>query len=353
MHALNPSPFHRQARPGHRRQRGAALLMAMVIVTLVTTVASSMVWQQWRAVQVESAERALTQSHWILQGALDWARLILREDGRSSNEKVDHLGEPWAVELAEARLSSFLAADQNNNAADEGPEAFMSGKISDVTARYNLRNLIDDTKGDVDPDQLAVLRRLCEYASLSPALADGIAQALRKSLLAKASADQPEALSKLGGTEAVAAAPLMPQTVDQLVWLGLDAGSVARLKPYVMLLPEVSPININTASREVISAVMPGVDLGRADRIVQTRARTPFKSTADLKDILGVGINIPADNVVTVSSSYFEVFGRLRLEDRIITQNYILQRTGNDELTVLFENRVSGVEALPVTQGRP
>jgi len=317
--------------------------MAMVIVTLVTTVAASMVWQQWRAVQVESAERALTQSHWILQGALDWARLILREDGKSSNEKVDHLGEPWAVELAEARLSSFLAVDQNNNAADDGPEAFMSGKITDVTARYNLRNLIDDTKGEVDPTQLAVLRRLCEYAALSPALADGIAQALLKSLLAKAA----------GGNDAVAAAPLMPQTVDQLVWLGLDAGSVARLKPYVVLLPEASPININTASREVISAVMPGVDLGRADRIVQTRARTPYKTTADLKDILGVGIDIPGDNVVTVSSSYFEVFGRLRLEDRVITQNYILQRTGNDELTILFENRVSGIEALPNAQGRP
>jgi general secretion pathway protein K len=350
---MQPPAFLVRRRPLRRAQRGAALLMAMVIVTLVTTVAASMVWQQWRAVQVESAERALTQSHWILQGALDWARLILREDGKSSNDKVDHLGEPWAVELAEARLSSFLAADQNNNAADEGPEAFMSGKITDVTARYNLRNLIDNTKGEIDPTQLAVLRRLCEYASLSPALADGIAQALLKALLAQAAGDQPEVLNKLGGSEAVAAAPLMPQTVDQLVWLGLDAGSVARLKPYVVLLPDASPININTASREVISAVITGLDLGRADRIVQTRARTPYKTTTDLKDILGAGIEVPNEAAVAVSSSYFEVFGRLRLEDRVITQNYILQRTGNDELTILFENRVSGIEALPTAQGRP
>ncbi len=63
-----------------RAQRGAALLMAMIIVTLVVTLAGAMVWQQWRAVQVEAAERARTQSAWILTGALDWARLILRED---------------------------------------------------------------------------------------------------------------------------------------------------------------------------------------------------------------------------------------------------------------------------------
>lgn len=332
-----------------RRQRGAALLMAMVIVTLVTTVAASMVWQQWRAVQVESAERALTQSHWILRGALDWARLILREDARSGGDKVDHLGEPWAVELAEARLSSFLSVDQNNT--DDGPEAFLSGKVVDVTARYNLRNLLDDATAEVDPVQLEILRRVCEYAALSPALADGVAMTLRRALLAKAARTEPEALKKLGGDDALAAAPLMPQTVDQLVWLGLDAGTVARLKPYVVLLPEKSPININTASREVISAVMAGVDLGRADRIVQRRQRAPYKNTDELRDILGVGITIPGADLVDVQSSYFEIFGRLRLEDRVISQSYLLQRSGNDEMVVLFENRVSGVEALPSPSG--
>ena len=95
------------------QQAGAALLTAMIIVTLVATLAASMVWQQWRAVQVEAAERARTQSAWILAGALDWARLILREDARSGG--ADHLGEPWAVPLAEARLSTFLAADRQQH----------------------------------------------------------------------------------------------------------------------------------------------------------------------------------------------------------------------------------------------
>ena len=65
-------------------QQGAALLLAMVIVALVATVTAGMVWQQTRAVQVEEAERARAQAGWILSGALDWARLILREDLRLS-----------------------------------------------------------------------------------------------------------------------------------------------------------------------------------------------------------------------------------------------------------------------------
>ena len=63
-------------RPPHA-ERGAALLTAMIIVTLVASLAAAMVWRQYRAVQIEAAERARAQSAWILQGALDWARLIL------------------------------------------------------------------------------------------------------------------------------------------------------------------------------------------------------------------------------------------------------------------------------------
>jgi len=65
------------------RARGAALLAAMLTVTLVATFAAAAMWQQWRAVEVETAERGRVQSAWILIGALDWSRLILREDGRS------------------------------------------------------------------------------------------------------------------------------------------------------------------------------------------------------------------------------------------------------------------------------
>jgi general secretion pathway protein K len=323
----------------HRR-RGAALLMAMVIVTLVTTVAASMVWQQWRAVQVEAAERSLTQSQWILKGALDWGRLILREDAK--NGGADHLGEPWAVELAEARLSSFLSADKDNT--DDGPEAFLSGKISDVTARYNLRNLIN-ADGDVDPQELAVLRRLCEYATLAPSMADGIAQALRRAMLATVADESPQALEKLGGADAVNAAPLLPQTLDQMVWLGLDAGTVSRLRPYVTILPEASTVNLNTASREVLAAVIEGLDLSRADRLVQQRARKPFNDLSEVRDVAGQNIKLE-DAKVSVKSDYFEVAGRLRLEDRVISQSYVIQRNGAD-VTVLFENRVSGVEMLP------
>ena len=65
--------------------RGAALLAAMLTVSLVAMLATGAVWQQWRTVEVESTERQHAQAQWLLLGALDWARVILREDIRSGN----------------------------------------------------------------------------------------------------------------------------------------------------------------------------------------------------------------------------------------------------------------------------
>ena len=201
-----------------RRQRGAALLTAMIIVTLVVTLASSMVWQQWRAVQVEQAERARTQAAWILSGALDFARLILKEDLKSGRPTA--LTEPWATPLAEARLSTFLAADASST-ADDGPEAFLSGSISDAQARYNLTNLVT-ADGKIDPEEFATLERLCLAMGMDGAVAQRIASGMR------------DATTLAGDPNANA--PLLPQSVAQLSWLGIDAASIAVLETGVVVL---------------------------------------------------------------------------------------------------------------------
>lgn len=296
------------------RQRGAALLTAMVIVTVVATLASAMVWQQWRAVRVEAAERARMQAAWILAGALDWARLILREDGR--NGGADHLGEPWAVPLAEARLSTFLASDKDNT--EDAPDAFLSGAIGDAQARYNLRNLYDPANGKVVPAELTVLTRLCETAGVSADVADRLAAALGAASLGNSGAS------------------LMPQAVSQLVWLGLDADTVHRLAPYVVLLPARTPVNLNTAAREVIAASIAGLALGDAERLVQVRQRTPFKTLDEARKQLPEAL-VLSEGQVAVSSRFFEVSGRLRMDERILQERSLVERRNAEVVTIRRE----------------
>jgi len=304
-----------------RRQRGAALLTAMIIVTVVATLASGMVWQQWRALQVEAAERAQTQSQWVLQGALDWTRMILREDAREGG--ADHLGEPWAAPLAEARLSTFLAADRSM--AEDAPDAFLSGRIEDAQARYNLRNLIQ--QGKVSRQELQTLERLCGFLGLNGDVAPRLADALRRATPGSATEAPPDT----GATAAVL--PLMPTSVEDLGWLGLDAATVQRLKPYVVLLPRETPVNLNTAPKEVIAAVLPGVDLASAERLVQSRLREHLKSPADAKAVLGERALTDARRG-SVNTSYFIVYGALRLDQVTVAQRSLLERNGRDVRTL-------------------
>ena len=311
-------------RRGPQRQRGAALLTAMIIVTLVATLATSMIWQQWRAVQVESAERARAQAAWILSGALDFARLILKETVGPT--KPTALTDPWATPLAEARLSTFLAADKSN--VDDGLEAFLSGNINDAQAKYNLTNLLSG--GKVDPLQLATLERLCQTVGIETGVALRIANGLR------------DATASPTGAGMSAAAPLQPRTIAQLSWLGVDNASLQALQPYVVLLPTIAPVNVNTASREVLAAAIKGLDLASAERLVQLRQRTPFK---DLSTFTAqVTALTPLTAKLDVRSSYFEVRGRLRLVDRVLVERSLVFRRPSGQVDVLQRERISSLE---------
>ena len=233
----------------------------MSLLVLVTTLAAGMVWQQYRAIQVEAAERARTQSAWILNGALDWARLILREDARSGGP--DRLSEPWATPLAEARLSTFLAADKDNN-ADGGPDAFLSGAITDAQSRYNLRNLIDADNKIVESEFLT-LQQLCEAANAPPTPRMRIAEGLR-------------AAWATGETQADAA-PIAPRTVAQLAWLGVDPAALERLETFIVLLPVRDPGQPQHGRRRGDRRGEPGVwTPAPRRRSCRRAARSPFKS---------------------------------------------------------------------------
>lgn len=297
-------------------QKGAALLAAMLTVTLVASFSAAALWQQWQAIEVESAERTRIQAAWVLLGALDWSRLILLEDTRGSS--ADHLAEPWAVPLQEARLSTFLAAQGNVSQVDDASvdttQAFLSGQITDMQSRLNLRNLLGDNVQSQRTQRQ--LTRLFERLDLpEPELA------LLLSALPRAYAAQtPDA-------------PLLPTTVEQLSWLGLSTSTVQRLSAHVTLLPIATPVNLNTASAEVLWAAIDGLDFASAQRLVQVRQSQYFRSIDDVRKALGHSSSAsgpPLDSsIANVSSDFFEVRGQLRLDHITVQERSLVQRRFN------------------------
>lgn len=315
-----------------RNQSGAALLAAMLTVMLVATFAAAALWQQWRASEVEGAERARVQAAWVLIGALDWSRLILSEDGRAGGP--DHLGEPWAVPLEEARLTSFLSAEKNVASDNlEGlPDAFLSGRIVDAQSKLNVLSLVDG--GKPVPASVATFTRLFNLLGLPLSELNRMTAGLAGALASDSGADG-------------SGAPLMPQEVSQLVWLSLSPSTAAALEPYVTILPVRTTLNINTASAEAISASMESLSIADARQLVERRTRAFFKDLAAANAALpsgGAPFNAAQHGVGT---QFFEVYGKLRLDRTWVEEHSLLQRNGVT-VTTVWRTRGAGATNSPV-----
>ena len=114
---------------------------------------------------------------------------------------------------------------------------------------------------------------------------------------------------------------------------------VQRLADYVDLLPAATPVNLNTASREVLAAVLDGVDAGSAERLVQARQRQPFKTVEEART--HIKSEEPLDTRrVDIASRFFVISGRLRLEDRVLEERALVERRGQ-QVVQLTRTRVS------------
>ena len=308
------------------QQRGAALLAAMLTVALVATFAAGALWQQWKSTEVEGAERQRTQARWLLTGALDWARVILREDARSgdANAPTDHLAEPWAVPLQEARLSAFLAAlpdgtgetgNASNAINDEklAQQVLLSGQVNDLQGRLNVNNLLQGDK--LDGKTVLAFERLFDALGVPQAQLSLLTQGMQTA-------------QKQNGN-----APLMPQRMGQLSWFGLSPQALHTLKPHMTVLPTRTLVNLNTASVQVLHASVPGLSLPDAQRLVQQRDRQHWASLDAFQKALGRPISL--SDTHGVSTQYFEVLGRLRMPQTTLQERSLVKREGQD-LKVLW-----------------
>lgn len=289
-------------------QQGAALLLAMVTVTLVATVAATAIQRQWSRIEVEQAQRSQVQAQWLLRAAMDWSRLLLRQDAQSSGSE-DHLAEPWAIPLQETQLSAFIQAQAGVTDADassDAGQAYLSGWMQDQQAKLNLVHALASTESGAENQSVA---RLFEQLGLPRSeyvlLQEGMRQAM--------STDS-----------AHVHRPLMPQRVQDLAWLSLSAATIEQLAPYVTLQVAVTKINLNTASAQVIAAAHPHMNASQAQALVQARNQQHFKKLADAQKVLD-DLQL-SEQTYTVKSDHFMASGQVRMDGFVLAMQAELER---------------------------
>ena len=357
-----------------KKQRGAAILLAMLIVVLVATAAAGTLWRQAQVMEVEAAERDRAQAVWVLNGLLDWARIIVREDdkpsGSNSNPKrVDYLDEPWSKELKASSLSAFLALDKNDSGGRDTADlaqAFFSGRIEDQNSKFNLPDLLADDLNGFEPHYEAVFNRLCSILSIPEAERDYFKAAyLRaaRAMAGKSAADLPAGMAQMlsraprseSSTSETVYKPedaLFPVQLEQLPWLGASSNTVDALRPYlVSFLPSSierprtrQKININTADAVMLKAAIDGCDDNCAQQIRQMSLSSAIKGFADadalfsqaaFKSLRERNANAPIDG----KSQLFKVMGKLQLDKLIVEEIAIIWRPDAGDAMVYQRER--------------
>ncbi|KND61469.1 General secretion pathway protein K [Candidatus Burkholderia verschuerenii] len=365
----------RASRPG--KQRGVAIISALLVVAMSAILVSGMLWRQQVQVRRIENQRLLAQAQWISRSALDWTRLILRSEADSS-PTVTYLGGVWDVPIAKTRLSDFLG-QIGEVRAQEDQSTYLSGSIEDAQAKFNLRNLVSTpTPGvlTINVAQIQAFQRLLAELGLNGSLAKTVALQMRAGLARSATRFQTQQSSTTASTENSAqatiqalaqggaagggnfsddpglkdadsnapVAPLQMIGVNSLLDVnGFTPETVAKLRPFVTILPTTSAINMNTASAEVIAAVVPGINLAQAQAFVARRATVFFHDVGNVQLALnGAGVKTATSvdpDEMDVTTKYFFVHGNVEHERAQLQRTTLVYRDPNTHTTRIVYSR--------------
>ena len=268
-----------------QRSRGVALLTVMLVVALATTTAVAMASRQ--QLDIRRTENTLYQGQALmyLYGVETWSQQFLAEDRR--NNEIDHNGEDWAVRLPPLPI--------------EGGQ--VQGFIEDLQGRFNLNSLNQpDDSGKLARERFErLLKQLELNTEIMSTIQDWLDADIDPRFPAGAEDDY-----YLGQDPAYRTANQNMLSPSELLLLkDLDKEIYEKLSPHVNALPEATPININTASLEVLMSLTDDMSKADIEGLIKKREDNAYESVeAFLAEEVFAGKNV-SDEGLSVNSDYF------------------------------------------------
>lgn len=280
------------------RQRGMAVIAALLVVVAASALATSIIERQGLLANILISEGDRSQAAWMLRGGLDWSRVILQMDADNSlTTRPDGI---WAHPIIGLPVG----------AADDPERALFSGQIEDEQGKYNLRNLAENAQ--INPQEILALERLLEWLGIDTSLAAVMAQRVADAQF---------------GKDAVPRAVGLRGINDLRVLHGITSQVIDALQPYITVLPAATTVNANTATAEVLGAVVDDLGLaGARDLIIQRDKGLWFTNRADFVNRLR-SLKPGAGRRISVSSNWFRVTGEVTVGDTMVGLRALLHRS--------------------------
>lgn len=262
-----------------RKQNGVAILTALLVVALGTITVVAITKRQQLDIHREQNEAIIQNARSFANSGERFAAALLFLDHEAGlREKTDSLDDDWAQTIPPIAIDDMM----------------LQGCIVDMQGRFNLNNIID-AEGNPVEEQVATLKRLLGEVNIDVVKADAIIDWLDKDF----NATIPEGAEDDYYTGLVPAyrATNGPMTsVSELKLVKGFSPSVEEEKedyglllPHIAALPTVAgptPVNVNTATPEVISSLSDflkplGADLSRWE----TGAYEDYPACEDIFDL--------------------------------------------------------------------
>lgn len=294
-----------------RRERGVALITAILVVAVVATVAAYMSLGQQVWLRQTQNFNDITQAEAVSVGAVNLAAVLLAQDTRAD---ADYLEEPWAQALPTFPVEGGA----------------VTATVSDAQGRFNMNNLAQPT-----PRDTALFRQLLSRVKLDPNAIDAVMDWIDSDTTPRAAGAEDDYYGTLPAPYRAANQPFA--SVDELRLVkGFTPEGVRALRSFLVALPvSNAKINVNTASKDVLAALLPAVDVGSIEQFVHEREQNPVvKCAEEMKTRFGQEIDCSA------TTEFFDViidteFGRVHRR----TQALLQRKNTKEPATILWQRR--------------
>jgi general secretion pathway protein K len=266
--------------------RGAAVVLAMLLAALAATVAASLFADQQRWFRTVEYRRDQAQAQAIAMAGVQWARQILNDDARSTT--IDHLGEPWAMTLPAIPLENGA----------------VRGSIDDAQGRLNVNGL-GAIAPAYDVERGRIARLFAQRGGPASAI-DAITDWIDADSITRPNGAEDAFYASLPIPGLAANAPVV-RVAELAAVRGVTLPSLAAVMPFLTALPIGTQINVNTASPEVLAAIIDNIEADALGALVAARKAKPFASVADFRARLPDGAVVANPESLNVKTDYFYV----------------------------------------------
>ena len=308
------------------RQRGVALIIALILVTLATILATKLTFdgylERQRAIGVLASEQALQFG----MGAEALAADVLVQDAQNTETTLTGA---WA------QPTQALPITPSDNPEGE-PIGTLQGELEDMQGRFNLNSLahvIQGPAGNViqDPQPLEQFQRLLQLAGVEPKWA-GIARDWIDTDDIPGSPDGAEDQVYTSQTPPYRTGNWPMMSPSELMNMpGFGADRYRKIAPYVAALPAtVLAINICTAPAPVLESLLNNLGEYTPEVLANGRKNGCFPDQRSFTNIVAsLGAKAPPATSFTYKSNYFRLTTHVTLGTTEFTLYSLLLRSGN------------------------